>query len=129
MFLVLIIGAQHYGWRRPIYDTPVPEAIEGLKLSFVLNMMFAQAGSWSKASILWFARRLVGKASGGTYRAFFPFWLSLLVIVILCDLLFIVLSCFECRYIWKTLPQIYTELILQTQAPQSSLHAEGRFSA
>lgn len=71
---------------------------EGRKYTFIYDILFSQAACQIKLSLLWFSRRLIGVASGGIFRSSYASLIALLVIVGMCEILFIIVSFLECRY-------------------------------
>ena len=63
------------------------------------DFIFSQAACQLKLSILWFSRRLIGKAAHGLFRPHYIALIVMLVIVALFEGLFIIVDVLQCRYV------------------------------
>lgn len=69
------------------------------KLGFIYFVVFSQAACQSKLSLLFFTHKMIGTARLGIFYLHYIALMALIVIVALCQILFIVVSCIQCQYV------------------------------
>lgn len=94
IFLVVV-----YRQNRHIWDIPPNLLTGGHKTAFIYLIIFAQAVCQSKLSLLFFTRRMIGDVNAGSFYVHYICLLMLMVIVAICQLLFVVITCVACRYV------------------------------
>ncbi|KAF9248293.1 hypothetical protein DTO013E5_5203 [Penicillium roqueforti] len=104
MAIVTSIATEHWDMNRHIWDIKLLEleAIQKLNLSF--QIMFSMSSCFTKISLLWFCRRLIGKGHFALYNLAFIF---AIVFVGVASLLFTIISIFQCspiRAYWQLNP-------------------------
>ena len=92
-----IIAYEHFGWDRHLND--VKNKSRAIKVTFAYNIVIAEAECFSKLSLLWFSRRLVGRASSGAFRTYYRALMALMTIISLLIVSFLIVSVVECRYV------------------------------
>lgn len=98
-FVIQIIVTVVFRGDRHIWDIPPKSLYTSQKLEFVYNIIFSQAACQSKLSLLFFTRKMVEPASFGVFYPHYICLITLMVIVALCQVLFVIVSCVECRYV------------------------------
>ena len=68
-------------------------------MSNIFNMLSCLAVGLTKLSLLWFSRRMVGRASSGAYRVYFAVLAILASIVLVSTIIFIMVTALGCRYV------------------------------
>ena len=99
MLLLAFIGCRDFGWRKHIYDLP-PDLVErGLRLAYAHDFVFSEVEAFIKLSILWFTRRLLGRAMklNGPNRYYFVAWTTLFIIIVLLSIAAAIVMALACR--------------------------------
>lgn len=60
MFAVMSMASAHWGWDRHVWDIPIPTLTLMLQSTFAFEILFAVSSCFTKLSLLWFCRRIVG---------------------------------------------------------------------
>jgi hypothetical protein len=60
MFVVVSMGSAHWGWDRHIWDIPFPTLSQMLQSTLAFEILFGISSGFTKLSLLWFCRRIVG---------------------------------------------------------------------
>ena len=68
-------------------------------MSNIFNMLSCLAVGLTKLSLLWFSRRMVGRALSGAYRVYFAVLAILASIVLVSTIIFIMVTALGCRYV------------------------------
>ena len=93
-----IAGAEHFGWLLHTKDNTPETLIKNGQGSFSYDMLFFSSLCQLKLSLLFFSRRLIGKASVGRFRPHYIMNIILITIVSLLEVVTIVGSVCTCRY-------------------------------
>lgn len=93
------MAATDWGWDRHIYDIPMTWLPTVQKLNLSFQTLFSVSSSFTKLSLLWFCKRLLGAGGKGSYRAYYWVLVGAMVFVGVCCLLFEFISIFQCRYV------------------------------
>ncbi|PYI15296.1 integral membrane protein [Aspergillus japonicus CBS 114.51] len=107
MCAVTSIATENYGWTRHIWDIPPSWLPAVNKLNLAFQMLFSLSSSITKLSLLWFCKRLLGAGSKGLYSSYNIVLIIGMVIVLICCLLFLFISIFQCspiRAYWEVAP-------------------------
>lgn len=60
MFIVMSIASAQWGWNRHIWDIPFPIIPQMLQSSLAFFILFGVSSGFTKLSLLWFCRRILG---------------------------------------------------------------------
>ncbi|KAJ5345291.1 hypothetical protein N7541_007784 [Penicillium brevicompactum] len=104
MAVVTSIATEQWGMNRHIWDIQLLRLVTVQKLNLTWQIMFSLASCFTKISLLWFCRRLIGKGHFALYN--WAFILSM-VFVGLSSGLFTIISIFQCspvRAYWQINP-------------------------
>ncbi|KAJ5833717.1 hypothetical protein N7474_002028 [Penicillium riverlandense] len=107
MAVVTSIATEEWGWNRHIWDIPPAWLSTVQKLNLCFQIMFSMASGFTKISLLWFCRRLLG-ASKGNFMLFNWAFIGAMVFVGLSCATFTLISIFQCNPIkayWQVSPQ------------------------
>ena len=102
VLILLTVAHQSVGWSRHTWDVPPAMMVQLLRFNFAYEILFSQAACQTKLSLLWFTRRLMGRANTGRFYPHFVALIILMVIVALCQILFIIISFVLCRYVYQS---------------------------
>lgn len=58
--ITMSIASARYGWDRHVWDIPLNLMSTSLKYDLVFQMTFGLASAFTKLSLLWFCRRIIG---------------------------------------------------------------------
>lgn len=108
MCVVTSLAAQVWGWDRHIWDIPMSWLPTVQKLNLAFQVQFSVSSSFTKLSLLWFCKRLIGTGAKGLYRTYYWVLVASMVFVGVCCILFELVSIFQCRPIhafWDLEPQ------------------------
>lgn len=100
MIIVTSLATEDWGWNRHIWDIPMGWLPTVQKLNLVFQIMFSLSSSFTKISLLWFCRRLLG-AGKGTYSIFNWSFIGAMVFVGLSCALFTLISIFQCSSVYS----------------------------
>ncbi|KAF9890973.1 hypothetical protein FE257_005230 [Aspergillus nanangensis] len=107
MCAITSIATERYGWNRHIWDVP-PDWLPTIsKLNLAFQILFSWSSSWTKLSLLWFCKRLLGAGSKGLYWSYNLGLIAAMVFVGVCCAMFLFLSIFQCnpvRAYWEISP-------------------------
>ncbi|KAJ5262970.1 hypothetical protein N7524_008275 [Penicillium chrysogenum] len=104
MAVVTSIATEHWGMNRHVWDIELLRLVTVQKLNLCFQIMFSLSSCFTKISLLWFCRRLIGKGRFVLYN--WAFILSM-VFVGLSSFLFTIISIFQCspvRAYWQINP-------------------------
>jgi hypothetical protein len=93
MAVVTSIATEKWGMNRHIWDIEILSLATVQKYNLCFQIMFSMASCFTKISLLWFCRRLIGKGHFALYN--WAFILSM-VFVALSSGLFTIISIFQC---------------------------------
>jgi hypothetical protein len=93
MAVVTSIATEKWGMNRHIWDIELLRLITVQKYNLIFQIMFSMASCFTKISLLWFCRRLIGKGHFALYN--WAFIMSM-VFVALSSGLFTIISIFQC---------------------------------
>ncbi|KAK2865127.1 hypothetical protein FQN49_003887 [Arthroderma sp. PD_2] len=99
--IITVTAAITLGWNRHIYDVPIWQLILGLKLTMVLECLFATGCTLTKLSLLFFTRKIM-KGSGSPalqWTVIVNIWL--VVIELFIFILVVVFTCRPVSLYWK----------------------------
>ncbi|KAK2841576.1 hypothetical protein FQN49_006122 [Arthroderma sp. PD_2] len=65
---IVILGTVKYGWNRHVYDVPFNHLIIGLKLTMLIECLFAISCSFTKLSLLYFTHKITRGLNSRTLR-------------------------------------------------------------
>ncbi|PWY70255.1 integral membrane protein [Aspergillus heteromorphus CBS 117.55] len=108
MCVVTSMATINWGWTRHIWDVPLTWLPNVSKYNLAFQLCFSICSSITKLSVLWFCKRLVGTGSKGLYWGYNIVLIIAMVIVLICCLLFVFISIFQCTPIhafWDLDPQ------------------------
>ena len=108
MCVVNSMAAQDWGWDRHIWDIPMSWLPTVQKLNLSFQTLFSVSSSFTKLSLLWFCKRLLGAGSKGLYRTYYFVLVGAMTFVAVCCALFELISIFQCRPIrayWELEPK------------------------
>lgn len=91
-----LVMEQHYGYNRHTWDIPPAMYRTVVRLDWIYNELFVQASCQAKTSLLLFCWRFVGR---GNSRAYYLLLIGLLVVVILCEITYVIVSVLVCMYV------------------------------
>jgi hypothetical protein len=60
MMITMSIASARYGWDRHVWDIPFSLMSTSLKYGLVFQITFGLASAFTKLSLLWFCRRIIG---------------------------------------------------------------------
>ncbi|EFR02424.1 integral membrane protein [Nannizzia gypsea CBS 118893] len=91
---ITILGSVKYGWSRHVYDVPFKHLVIGLKLTMLIECLFAISCSFTKLSLLCFTHKITSGIKSRTLR-----WLIIAnaTIVTLEMFVFVIVAVFTCR--------------------------------
>lgn len=95
MVVITSLATEAWGWNRHIWDVPMPWLPTLQKLNLCFQIMFSLSSSFTKISLLWFCRRLLG-AGKGTFMLFNWAFIGAMIFVGLSCSLFTLISIFQC---------------------------------
>lgn len=95
MVAVTSLATEQWAWNRHIWDVPLPWLSTVQKLNLAFQILFSLSSSFTKISLLWFCRRLLG-AGKGNYVLFNWAFIGSMVFVGLSCTLFTIISIFQC---------------------------------
>lgn len=95
-YIVMLVMEDCYGYNRHSWDIPPAMYRTALRLNWVYSELFVQAACQAKLSLLLFCWRLVGR---GFSRAHSLLVVGLMIIVILCEVVYLTVSLLLCRYV------------------------------
>ena len=95
MAAVTSLASENWGWNRHIWDVPPTWLSTVQKLNMVFQIMFSWSSSFTKISLLWFCRRLLG-AGKGNFKWFNRSFIGAMVFVGLSSVTFTFISIFQC---------------------------------
>ncbi|KAJ5562839.1 hypothetical protein N7461_001600 [Penicillium sp. DV-2018c] len=104
MAVITSIATQSYGMNRHVWDIEVSQLVTVQKLNLCFQIMFSMASCFTKISLLWFCRRLIGKGNFAMYNLAF---ILCMVFVGLSSGMFTIISIFQCtpvRAYWEISP-------------------------
>ncbi|CAL5871824.1 uncharacterized protein PFLUO_LOCUS6077 [Penicillium psychrofluorescens] len=107
MAVVTSIATEEWGWNRHIWDIPPTWLSTVQKLNLCFQIMFSLASGFTKISLLWFCRRLLG-ASKGNFVLFNWAFIGAMVFVGVSCTMFTFISIFQCSPIkayWQVSPK------------------------
>lgn len=117
MCVVNSMAAEDWGWDRHIWDIPMSWLPTVQKLNLSFQTLFSVSSSFTKLSLLWFCKRLVGAGSKGLYRTYYFVLVGAMTFVAVCCALFELISIFQCRYGCPSpLLSWFNDLLISTQA-------------
>ena len=93
MCTVTSLAAQRHGFNRHIWDIPPTWLPTLQKYNLIFQILFSWSSTFTKLSLLWFCRRLLGK---GHYRFYNWSYIGGMTFVALCCALFTLISIFQC---------------------------------
>ncbi|KAJ5958330.1 uncharacterized protein N7479_005480 [Penicillium vulpinum] len=104
MATVTSIATENFGMNRHIWDIELSHLVTIQKLNLCFQILFSLSSSFTKISLLWFCRRLLGKGNFVLYN-----WTFILAIVFVgaSSVLFALISIFQCspiRAYWQISP-------------------------
>lgn len=97
MCVVTSLAAARYGWDRHIWDVPVSWLPTSQKLNMMFQILFSLASTFTKLSLLWFCRRILGTGISGPYRIFNYCLIGAMFIVAALCVAFLLVTIFQCR--------------------------------
>lgn len=95
-YIIVLVMEQHYGFNRHSWDIPPAMYRTVVRLNWIYDELFVQAACQAKLSLLLFCWRLIGRAF---QRIHYILVMSLIVFVVLCEIMFVIVSVLECRYV------------------------------
>lgn len=103
MVAVTSLATENWGFNRHIWDIPVTwfPTIEKLNLTF--QIMFSWSSGFTKISLLWFCRRLLG-AGKGSFVVYNWAFIGSMVFVALSVFMFTFFSIFQCSWVHLPIP-------------------------
>lgn len=101
-FIIQIILVVVYHQDRHTWDIPLKDLHKSQKLGFIYSIVFAEAACQSKLSLLFFARIMIGDFRSNTFYPHYICLYTLVMTVTICQVLFVIVACVECRYVWPT---------------------------
>ncbi|KAL2003971.1 hypothetical protein VTN02DRAFT_1267 [Thermoascus thermophilus] len=107
MCVVTSLAASQYGWDRHIWDVPMSWLPTAQKLNMMFQIFFSLASTFTKLSLLWFCRRILGTGIQGPYRIFNCCLMGAMFIVASLCLAFLLITIFQCNPIhayWDVAP-------------------------
>ncbi|KAL1968958.1 hypothetical protein VTN77DRAFT_792 [Rasamsonia byssochlamydoides] len=107
MCTISSIASEHYGWGRHVWDVPPSWLPTTWKLTMSFQVTFTVASLFTKLSLLWFCRRILGTGIKGPFRTFNYCLVAAMTAVALLATIFIFLSIFQCipvRAYWDVDP-------------------------
>lgn len=95
MVVVTSLATEAWAWNRHIWDIPMAWLPTVQKLNLCFQIMFSLSSAFTKISLLWFCRRLLG-AGKGNFMVFNWAFVGVMIFVGLASALFTLLSIFQC---------------------------------
>lgn len=95
MVVVTSLATEDWAWNRHIWDVPLTWLPTLQKFNLCFQIMFSLSSSFTKISLLWFCRRLLG-AGKGNFMLFNWAFIGAMVFVGLSCSLFTLISIFQC---------------------------------
>ncbi|KAM5451801.1 hypothetical protein MaudCBS49596_003629 [Microsporum audouinii] len=91
---ITVLGSVKYGWSRHVYDVPFDQLVLGLKMTMLIECLFAICCSFTKLSLLCFTRKITAGINSRVLR-----WLIIanVTIVTLEMVIFCIVAVFTCR--------------------------------
>ena len=97
--IIIIVSATNFGvGTMHVYDLTENQITKAMQLNLMFDIFFSQSACQTKLAVLWFSKRLIGKAYKGVFYPHFIALVVLFVIVAVCEVLFIIVSLVLCRY-------------------------------
>lgn len=99
MYSTAILAASRYGVNRHTVDIPPHMLYHAQEMNYIYNLLFGEASYFTKLSVLWFSRRLVGKAF---HSPFDPHRIALIFLFsfsVVCLTTYIIVMLVGCRYV------------------------------
>lgn len=93
MATITSVATEDFGMNRHVWDIEIPHLTTIQKLNLSFQIMFSLSSSFTKLSLLWFCRRLIGKGHLTLYNWAFT---SAMIFVGASSLLFTLISVFQC---------------------------------
>ncbi|KAL4890065.1 hypothetical protein BDV59DRAFT_195191 [Aspergillus ambiguus] len=108
MCVVTSIATERYGWNRHIWDVR-PDWLSTIqKFNMIFQILFSWSSTFTKISLLWFCKRLLGAGSKGLYWGYNIGLITAMVFVGVCCALFLFMSIFQCSPVkayWELAPE------------------------
>ena len=105
MVVVTSIATEKWGYNRHIWDIPAFWLPTMQKLNLSFQLMFSWSSGFTKFSLLWFCRRLLGPGKGG-FAVYNWAFIGSMIFVALSVILFTFFSIFQCSYVSINIPPI-----------------------
>lgn len=102
MVIVTSLATENWGWNRHIWDIPPLWLSTVQKLNLVFQIMFSLSSSFTKLSLLWFCRRLLG-AGKGSHVVLNAAFIGAMVFVALSCCLFTFITIFQCSWVTRSI--------------------------
>ena len=96
MVAVTTLATENWGWNRHVWDVPPPWLSTVQKLNIAFQILYSQATSLTKISILWFCRRLLGAGKKGGMQWYNWTFLLAMFVAGMANVLFTITSIFQC---------------------------------
>lgn len=93
------LATARYGWDRHAWDVPLQWLPDSLKMRMAFQITFTVASCFTKLSLLWFCRRILGAGIKGPFRVFNYCLIGAMALVFILALIFILLTIFTCMYV------------------------------
>ncbi|TQB76562.1 hypothetical protein MPDQ_007483 [Monascus purpureus] len=97
MYAVMAAGDVKYGWNRHVWDIPLSMFTANRKLNMAYEILFSISSCFTKLSLLWFCRRIVGNASKAGFMGHYVALVCSMALITLCLVLFVLLALLQCR--------------------------------
>ncbi|KAJ5481161.1 hypothetical protein N7539_007055 [Penicillium diatomitis] len=108
MVAVTTLATESWGWDRHVWDVPVVWLSTVQKLNVSFQILYSQATSLTKISILWFCRRLLGAGKKGGMQVYNWIFIIAMFVAFMANVLFTITSIFQCSPVkayWTVDPQ------------------------
>jgi hypothetical protein len=99
MCTVTSLATSRYGWDRHVWDVPIEWMPDTLKMRMAFQITFSVASTFTKLSLLWFCRRILGTGIKGPFRVLNYCLIGSMMMVFVLSLIFILLTIFTCMYV------------------------------
>lgn len=99
MMICLSIASREYGFNRHVWDVPFDKLRTANVYSLLFQVTFSLASSFTKLSLLWFCRRVIGdgrKISWGIHDSAIVVLMGLIVVV---ETAYLIMLFLQCRYV------------------------------
>lgn len=97
--LVQIIANTYFHQNRHTWDIPPSDLITLKQFELAYIILFSQSACQIKLSLLCFARKIIGVATTGNFLIHYISLIALVIIVSLCEVLVLILTLVQCRYV------------------------------